>query len=253
MRKNIIAGNWKMNSSSEEGRSLVKGVLDGIHELKKTTVIFSPPFLYLKEIKDVINNRENVSISAQNMSQQENGAFTGEVSHSMLKDIGCDYVILGHSERRQYYGETNEIVNEKVLKALANNIKPILCVGETFEEYEAGKTLSVIKEQVTKGLNSVSEGDMSSVVLAYEPVWAIGTGKTSTPENADNVHGEIRKIVESLYNSSVSNSLQILYGGSVKASNSESLLAMENIDGALVGGASLKVDEFVGIIKSSEQ
>jgi len=252
MRINIIAGNWKMNSSRTDGIELVNGVLSKINELTKTEVIFAPPFVYLSNIAQLVEGKQNVYLSSQNMSDEDSGAYTGEISHAMLSEVGCKYVILGHSERRQYYGEDNAVINRKLLKALQNCLKPILCCGETFEEYEAGKTVEVIQRQVTEGLASVSESDMANVVIAYEPIWAIGTGKTSTPENANKVHGEIRNLVRNLYNSSVSEETRILYGGSVKASNSAELLQEIHIDGALVGGASLKADEFAGIIQSSE-
>ena len=242
-----------MNSSSQEGKQLVEDILKEVHSLQKSNVVFSPPFVYLKEIGELLEGKENFFLSAQNMSQNDNGAFTGEISSSMLIDVGCEYVILGHSERRQYYGETNALINKKLKKALQSGLKPILCIGESLEEYEEGKTKDVVRQQVQEGLESLTAEDIVSLVIAYEPIWAIGTGKTSTPKNANSVHYEIRKIIMDLYGQGASERLCILYGGSVKASNSKELLSMEHIDGALVGGASLKSKEFIEIIYSSEQ
>jgi triosephosphate isomerase len=213
-------------------------------------VAIAPAFIALDSVREVIK-KSPVKLAAQNCHFEDDGAYTGEISASMLKAVGCEYVILGHSERRQYFGETDEVINKKVKKVLSEGLQVILCVGETLQEREAGITQKVVEAQVRGTLNGVSESDMKFITIAYEPVWAIGTGKTATPEQAEEVHRFIRDLIQSLYSSSVAESLLIQYGGSVKGSNAKELFQMPNIDGALVGGASLKVDEFYQIIQSA--
>ncbi len=213
-------------------------------------VAIAPTFIALDSVREVIK-KSPVKLAAQNCHFEDDGAFTGEISASMLKAVGCEYVILGHSERRQYFGETDDVINKKVKKVLSEGLQVILCVGETLQEREAGITQKVVEAQVRGTLNGVSESEMKFITIAYEPVWAIGTGKTATPEQAEEVHCFIRELIHSLYSSSVSETLLIQYGGSVKGSNAKELFQMPNIDGALVGGASLKVEEFYQIIQSA--
>ncbi len=212
-------------------------------------VAIAPTFIALDSVREVIK-KSAVKLAAQNCHFEDDGAFTGEISASMLKAVGCEYAILGHSERRQYFGETDEIINKKVKKVLSEGLQVILCVGETLQEREAGITQEVVARQVRGTLNGVSESEMKFITIAYEPVWAIGTGKTATPEQAEEVHCFIRELIHSLYSPSVAENLLIQYGGSVKGSNAKDLFQMPNIDGALVGGASLKVEEFYQIIQS---
>ncbi len=213
-------------------------------------VAIAPTFIALDSVREVIK-KSPIKLAAQNCHFEDDGAFTGEISASMLKAVGCEYVILGHSERRQYFGETDEIISKKVKKVLSESMQVILCVGETLQEREAGITQAVVERQVRGALNMVSESEMKFITVAYEPVWAIGTGKTATPEQAEEVHRFIRGLIQSLYSPSVAENLLIQYGGSVKGSNAKDLFQMPNIDGALVGGASLKVEEFYQIIQST--
>jgi len=248
LRLPIIAGNWKMHKTIPETRKLVYGIVEKKAGLNnKCEVIIAPPFTALFTAGEAAKGSE-VKIAAQNIHWEEKGAFTGEVSAGMLVDAGCTYVIIGHSERRLYFGETNETVNLKVKSALKSGLKLIICVGETLSQRERGITLSVIKGQVEGGLKYLSLEDMLKVVIAYEPVWAIGTGKTATKEQAQEVHAFIRESVRNLFNDDISESLRILYGGSVKPSNIKELMSMPDIDGALVGGASLDVESFIGIV-----
>ncbi|MGE5680606.1 MAG: triose-phosphate isomerase [Bacillota bacterium] len=251
MRKKVIAGNWKMYNdipASENLISELKKALSG-QEIK-ADVIVCPPFTSLYTAGQLIKD-SSIKLGAQNMYFEENGAYTGEISAGMLKSTGCEYVILGHSERRTIFKESDQLINKKIKKALSSGLKPIFCVGETLEEREGGVTESVIKTQVTEGLSGLSADDMKSVIIAYEPVWAIGTGKTATPEQAQEVHSFIRNLVKSLYSDQVSGELIIQYGGSVKPENAATLLSQADIDGALVGGACLKADSFFSIIKSA--
>ncbi len=251
MRKKVIAGNWKMNKNLGESLSLIKEIkLAMLNISGKVDVIVCPPFTSLETGANLLKESP-VKLGAQNMHFEDSGAFTGEISASMLKSVGCEYVILGHSERRTIFNENDEMINKKLKKALSSALKPIFCVGETLEEREANRTEKVIEKQIIEGLAGIPESEMKNIIIAYEPVWAIGTGKTATPAQAEEVHVFIRNLVKRLYSPSVSDSIIIQYGGSVKPDNSKELLNMPNIDGALVGGACLKADSFVEIIKSA--
>ena len=245
MRKPIIAGNWKMHKTIAEALEFVNEVKDRVNNDKVEAVICAP-FTLLKDLKQATKGT-NIKIGAQNMHFEEQGAFTGELSPLMLKELDMDYVVIGHSERRQYFNETDETVNKKVLKALEVGIDPILCVGETLEEREAGNTKDVCKVQVEKALENVSKEDLAKVVIAYEPVWAIGTGKTATSEDANDVIAYIREVVANLYGE-LANEVRIQYGGSVKPSNVAEIMNQSDIDGALVGGASLEANDYVELV-----
>ncbi len=251
MRRKVIAGNWKMNNNLSESQNLITKLISGLSgEKLNCEVIICPPFTSLSEASSLIKNTV-IKLGAQNMYFEENGAFTGEVSASMLKSVGCEFVILGHSERRTIFGEPDQLINKKIKKALQSGLKPIFCVGETLDERESGITEQVVKRQVTEGLKEISANDMDKIIIAYEPVWAIGTGKTATPQQAEEVHLFIRNLVKDLYSVSIAENLVIQYGGSVKADNAAELLSQKDIDGALVGGACLKADSFISIIKSA--
>ena len=245
MRKPIIAGNWKMHKTIAEALEFVNEVKDRVNNDKVEAVICAP-FTLLKDLKQATKGT-NIKIGAQNMHFEEKGAFTGEISPLMLKELDMDYVVIGNSERRQYFNETDETVNKKVLKALEVGIDPILCVGETLEEREAGNTKDVCKVQVEKALENVSKEDLAKVVIAYEPVWAIGTGKTATSEDANDVIAYIREVVANLYGE-LANEVRIQYGGSVKPSNVAEIMNQSDIDGALVGGASLEANDYVELV-----
>ncbi len=245
MREWIVAGNWKMNNTMQESVALAKAIVDGVKTIKKGEVVLAPPFTALSRVSEIIKG-SHVTLAAQNMFYEDKGAYTGEIAPGMLKDIGCTYVIIGHSERRKYFHEQDKDVNLKVKKALAAGLKPIMCVGETDEERVKGITQSVVGRQVKQGLSGVEKID--NIVIAYEPVWAIGTGKVATSAQAQEVHQFIRGILKDLYGNAA-NDIRILYGGSVTKDNIGELIAMEDIDGALVGGASLKPDGFLGIIQ----
>lgn len=245
MRKPIIAGNWKMNKTIKEALEFVDAVKDRVNNDKCEAVICAP-FTILKDLKEATKGT-SIKIGAQNMHFEESGAFTGEVSPAMLKEIDVDYVVIGHSERREYFNETDETCNKKVLKALEVGIDPILCCGETLEQREAGQTKEVCKVQVERGLENVSKEDLAKVVIAYEPIWAIGTGKTATAEDANDVIAYIREVVASLYGE-LANEVRIQYGGSVKPANVAEIMGQSDIDGALVGGASLAADDYVGLL-----
>ena len=245
MRKPIIAGNWKMHKTIAEALGFVSDIKDRVNNEKVEAVICAP-FTLLKDLKEATKGT-SIKIGAQNMHFEEKGAFTGEISPLMLKELYMDYVIIGHSERRQYFNETNETVNKKVLKALEVGIDPILCVGETLEEREAGNTNDVCKVQVEKALENVSKEDIAKVVIAYEPIWAIGTGKTATSEDANDVIAYIRQVVANLYKD-LANEVRIQYGGSVKPSNVGEIMNQSDIDGALVGGASLEANDYIQLV-----
>ncbi|MEZ6094362.1 MAG: triose-phosphate isomerase [Pirellulaceae bacterium] len=250
MRKPVVAGNWKMNTSRAEAKSLATTIASA--ELSGSSeVVLCPPFVYLTDVIDAVAGSD-VGVGGQNTYFEANGAFTGEVSIPMLLDCGAKYVILGHSERRQLFGETDSLVNQKLVSALATPIVPIVCVGETLEEREAGKTSEVVQRQMEGAFSGVSEDKAALVIVAYEPVWAIGTGKTATPDQAQKVHLDLRNWLEKRYNATLSQSIRILYGGSVKGSNAAELMSQPDIDGALVGGASLKADEFLQIIAAAK-
>ncbi|MCF7933981.1 MAG: triose-phosphate isomerase [Spirochaetia bacterium] len=246
MRRSYIAGNWKMNMTASEGVVLAKELVAAAAGCT-AKVLIAPPFTTIPAVREVVKGT-NIRIGAQNMSDSESGAHTGEISVLMLKDLGLDAVILGHSERRMIYGEKDAFINRKVKLALAHDLEVILCVGETLEEREAGTVEEVVKTQLVGGLEGLSKEDMKQVVIAYEPVWAIGTGKTATPEDADNVHAYIRAEIEKLFDKEAADDVIIQYGGSVKPGNVKELMAKENIDGALVGGASLKSELFIPIV-----
>ncbi len=243
MRKSYIAGNWKMHKTVDEAIALAES-LGSVFKGSENKFMIAPPFTALKNVCDTVKGT-NILVGAQNMGPVESGAHTGEVSVLMLKEIGVKVVILGHSERRHVYGESDELINTKVKLALAHGLEVILCVGETLEQREQGITEKIIETQVNKGLSGIS--DLSNITIAYEPVWAIGTGKTATPEDADAVHGFIRELISKIYDKSAADNLIIQYGGSVKPENVKSLMSMENIDGALVGGAALTVENFTPI------
>ena len=247
MRRPFIAGNWKMNLDRAGAVALATAVAEKSRGLENVDLAIFPPSVYLDAVRGAVAG-SRLAYGAQNMSDQPNGALTGEISAAMLVDLGCRYVILGHSERRHILGETNADVHKKTLAALAANLVPIVCVGEQLAEREAGRTGEVIREQFAGSLGNLSAEQIGRVVIAYEPVWAIGTGKVATPQQAEDVHKDLRKILADRYNASIAQAIRIQYGGSVKASNAAELLAQENIDGALVGGASLKADEFLGIV-----
>jgi triosephosphate isomerase len=251
MRKTVIAGNWKMNNDLKESEKLIVELKNLLQNIKlNCDVIICPPFTSLSEASKLVSG-SLIKLGAQNMHFEENGAYTGEISASMLKSVGCEYVILGHSERRNIFGESDELINKKIKKALVAGLKPIFCVGELLEERENGTTNDVVKKQVLKGLEGISAEEMKNIIVAYEPVWAIGTGKTASPAQAQEVHEFIRDLIEIDYSLEVANNLVIQYGGSVKPENAKELLSQKDIDGALVGGACLKADSFMGIIKSA--
>jgi len=245
MRKSIIAGNWKMNKTIAESLSFVNDVKDRVKN-ENVDVVICAPFIALKDLVEATKGT-NIKIGAQNMHFEESGAYTGEVSAAMLNEIGVEYVIIGHSERRQYFNETNEAVNKKVLKALKEGLLPIVCCGETLEQREAGDTKEHCKEQIQKALKNVPKCDLEKIVIAYEPIWAIGTGKTATSEDANDVISYIRNVVRELYGNLADN-VRIQYGGSVKPSNISEIMAKSDIDGALVGGASLASEDYVNLI-----
>jgi len=246
MRKPYIAGNWKMNMTPSEGAAFAKELVEALKG-SNVKVMIAPPFVTIPSVVEAVKG-SSIIVAAQNMSDNLNGAFTGEVSALMLKDLGVNTVILGHSERRSLYGETDQFINKKVLLALSQEMDVDLCIGETLSEREGGKLEEVLTRQVTEGLKGVSEQQMKRITLAYEPVWAIGTGKTATPEDADAAHAFIRSLIAKLYTKGVAEELIIQYGGSVKASNAKALMSKEHIDGALVGGASLSVEQFLPIV-----
>ncbi|AQS60285.1 triose-phosphate isomerase [Desulforamulus ferrireducens] len=249
MRQIIIAGNWKMHKTVAEAVSFVQELKQ--KELNPAVqVVVCPPFTALAPVAEVLKG-SNIALAAQNMHWESQGAFTGEVSPVMLKELGCQYVILGHSERRQYFGETDETVNRKVKAALAQGLIPIVCVGETLEQREAGITEQVVASQTKGALQGLTAEQVAGLVIAYEPVWAIGTGKTASAEDAQQVNRYIRQVVASEFGSAAAEAVRIQYGGSVKASNAKGLMSQPDIDGGLVGGASLKVEDFVGIIENS--
>ncbi len=250
MRKKVIAGNWKMNKDLNESQSLVSGIISGLGNDDKCDVIVCPPFTSLSEVHSLIKDTP-VKLGAQNMYFEDSGAFTGEISPLMLKSVGCEYVILGHSERRNIFGETDEVINKKTKKALEKELKVIFCIGESLAQREDGVTNDVVKNQIINGLDGISADDMKNIIIAYEPIWAIGTGKTASPEQAQEVHSFIRGLISEKFSSETAENLIIQYGGSVKPDNASSLLSQPDIDGALVGGACLKADSFLSIIASA--
>ncbi len=250
MRRKLIAGNWKMNLDKAQAVALATAVAKQAASYAGVDVAVCPPSVYLDAVSAVLAG-STVGLGAQNMYHEAKGAFTGELSAAMLKDVGCRFVILGHSERRHILHETDQDINRKTLAALAAGLIPIVCVGELLAEREAGQTAKVIQTQFDGSLAGLSADQMSGTVIAYEPVWAIGTGKVATPAQAEEVHADLRKLIETRYNSAVAAKVRIQYGGSVKPDNAAELMRQPNIDGALVGGAALKVEDFIGIVKGS--
>ncbi len=248
MRKNIVAGNWKMNTTVPEGLALAKEVNEALKATKANCdVIICVPFTHLCPVADAIDANV-LGLGAENCADHKSGAYTGEVSAAMVASTGAQYVILGHSERRQYYGETSETLREKVALALENGLKPIFCIGEVLEERENGTYNEVVARQVEEGLFNLSAEDFGKIILAYEPVWAIGTGKTATAEQAEDMHAHIRAVIAGKYGKEVADNTSILYGGSCKPSNAAELFAKPDVDGGLIGGASLKCADFMGIV-----
>jgi len=247
----FIAGNWKMNKTVGEALDLVRELKTAISGVKGVEVAVAPPFTALYTVHKELEG-SSIRLAAQNLYWEEKGAFTGEVSPLMIKEIGCHYVIIGHSERRQFFGETDETVNRRIKAVLFQDLKVIFCIGETLKEREGGKTFSVVERQVEGGLKGLGDKEMKNIVIAYEPVWAVGTGKTATPEQAEEVHRFIREKIEKLYSQEVSEEIRIQYGGSVTPENIQGLMIQPNIDGALVGGASLKADSFSKIVRFKE-
>ena len=241
-----------MNLNRAGAIALAKDVVKGAHGVGDVEIAVCPPSVYLEAVAGVVRG-SNVGLGAQNMYHEANGAFTGEISAAMLVDLGCQYVILGHSERRQFLGETDDLINKKVKAALAAGLTPILCVGELLNQREAGQTADVIRTQIDGSLAGITADQLPKIVIAYEPVWAIGTGKVATPKQAEEVHSDLRKLLGQRYNDQLAQQVRIQYGGSVKPSNAAELLAQPDIDGALVGGASLKADDFLGIIAGARR
>ncbi|NQT23944.1 triose-phosphate isomerase [candidate division KSB1 bacterium] len=250
MRKLYIAGNWKMNTTTTEAEALVKELKVLVADMTEVDMAVAPPFVYLHKAVYLAKDSQ-IKVGAQNCYFESKGAFTGEIAPEMLKDVGCDFVILGHSERRHVLGETDEVINLKVKKALAAGLEVILCVGELLEEREAEQTEEVVKTQLLGGLKEISAENMAQITIAYEPVWAIGTGKTASPDQAQDVHAYIRKLLADNFSVDVANIVRIQYGGSVKPENAKELMGQPDIDGALVGGASLKADSFAAIAKAA--
>ncbi len=250
MRKPFIAGNWKMNKTAAETADLCAKLKETVGGFKEADILICPPFTSLVAAKQAIEGSV-IGLGAQNMHWEDSGAYTGEISALMIKGLGCKFVIIGHSERRKYFSETNKEVNRKIKSAISAGILPIVCVGETLEQREQGQEKEVIESQLKEGFDSLTESDLEKITIAYEPVWAIGTGKTATGDQAEEMHNFIRKWFENNFSADLAEKLRILYGGSVKPGNIDGLMKQEDIDGALVGGASLKAEDFTEIIKNS--
>lgn len=252
MRPFLIAGNWKMNCSPSETQSLIGELQDVMVEVKDhVQVLICPPFVSLTTAAEALKRLSTIELGAQNVHFQPNGAFTGEISTEMLNEIGCNFVILGHSERREYFAETDEIINKKIVRALEAGLRPILCVGEKLNERKESRHFDVVKNQLNRSLANVPFNRMRNIVIAYEPVWAIGTGETATPDQAQEVHAFIRAELDSLYGASVAGGVQILYGGSLKPDNAKEILSKPDVDGGLIGGASLKASSFTAIVSAA--
>ena len=251
-RKVIIAGNWKMNKTAAEGRALVEALKPLVADVcpSKADIVVCPPFTTIAAVVEAVRG-SNIKVGAQNVHWAESGAFTGEISAAMLKELGIDYVIIGHSERRQYFGETDATVNSRVKAALAAGLLPIICVGELLEEREGGRTEQVLSAQLEGGLAGLTGEDMRKIVIAYEPIWAIGTGKTATPEMAELTHNFIRCTLNDMFGKEIGEGVRIQYGGSMKAENAGALVAQPNIDGGLIGGAALKAESFAALIHNA--
>jgi triosephosphate isomerase len=252
MKIPFAAGNWKMCGDSHSSVDLAKAVAAGCEDVAghEVTVAVIPPFVYLQAVVKAVSG-SRVGVGAQDVYFEPKGAFTGEISASMLKDVGCAYVLCGHSERRHIIGETDELINKKVLAAIGGGLLPILCVGELLEQRDASQTEQVVERQLKAGLEGLSEAKMSALTIAYEPVWAIGTGRTATPQQAQEVHEFVRGVLTQLYDAKTAQETRILYGGSVKPENAEELMSEKDVDGVLVGGASLKADDFVKIVQAA--
>jgi len=252
MRKPFVAGNWKMNTDSRTSVELAERIASGTTEAagQSVTVAVCPPFVYLPTVAKALG-ASSIAVGAQDMYFEANGAFTGEISAAMLKDVGCVYCLCGHSERRHVIGETDELINKKVAAAIGGGLLPILCVGELLAEREASQTNEVVTRQLKEGLSGLSGEKLSAVTVAYEPVWAIGTGLTATPQQAQEVHGFIRTLLGQMYDEPLAEDMRILYGGSVKPGNAADLMSQKDVDGLLVGGASLKADDFLAIIQAA--
>lgn len=249
-RKVIIAGNWKMNKTAAEGKALVEALKPLVADITESEIVVCPTFTALAAVVEAAKG-SNIKVGAQNIHWAESGAFTGEISAEMLKETGVEYVIIGHSERRQYFGETDETVNKRTKAALAAGLKPIVCIGELLEERESGKTEQVLSTQTQGGLAGLTDEDMDNVIIAYEPVWAIGTGKTATPEMAEITQAFVREVLIDMFGKETAEKVRIQYGGSMKPDNSKDLVAQKNIDGGLIGGASLKADSFAELIRNA--
>ena len=249
-RKKIIAGNWKMNKTVAEAEDLTRGISLELAECREVDVILCPPFISLQAVGEIIADTV-IKLGAQNMHWESDGAYTGEISSAMLRALYCHYVILGHSERRAYFGESNQIVNSKVKAAIAAHLIPIVCIGETLEEREAGEMQNVVRTQVEQSLDGMLSDDLKQTIVAYEPVWAIGTGRTATPEQAQDMHAHIRKVLASMAGEEVAQSMRIQYGGSMKPANAAELLQQPDIDGGLIGGAALEARSFVEIVRAA--
>ncbi len=248
MRRSFIAGNWKLNLTNAEARELASQLVTNLSDVNDRDIVIAPVFTALSTVAETIKNSP-IQLAAQNCYPQTTGAFTGEVSPILLQDVGCNYIIIGHSERRQLMGETDNFINQKLLKILEAGIRPILCIGETLQERENNQMLDVLGRQIKGGLDNLTAAQMTDVVIAYEPIWAIGTGKTATNEQAQEAHSFIRGLVREMFNQDVADKIRILYGGSVKPNNVDGLMAQADIDGALVGGASLKAEDFIRIVR----
>jgi len=249
-RKVIIAGNWKMNKTASEAKTLVEELKAKVKDISSVDIVVCPPFTSIDAaVKAAAGS--NIKVGAQNIHWAENGAFTGEISAQMLKEAGVEYAIIGHSERRQYFGETDETVNKRLKAALAAGLKPIVCIGELLDEREGGRTEKVLFTQLEGGLADITEAQMAGIIIAYEPVWAIGTGKTATPEMAEETHCYIRQQLGDMFDQETAGKVRIQYGGSMKADNAASLVAQKNIDGGLIGGASLKADSFADLVRNA--
>jgi len=250
MRRLFVAGNWKMNLDGARAVALAQALRESIGQITDVTLAVFPPFVYLKQVADVLAG-SSIAVGGQNAYTEPEGAFTGEISGPMLLDVGCRYVILGHSERRHVIGESDELIHQKLLRALEFGLKPVLCLGETIEQRQAGQTEAVVTGQLQSALEGVSAEQMADVTIAYEPVWAIGTGETATPQQAEEVHVLLRQLLARAYDHRVAQATVIQYGGSVKPGNAAELMAMPNVDGALVGGASLKAEDFTAIVRAA--
>ncbi|HEY5812837.1 MAG TPA: triose-phosphate isomerase [Terrimicrobiaceae bacterium] len=253
MRKKIIAANWKMNMTVAETQNFLEAFRLEVEEVTAVEIVIAPPFTALPKLSELLGGSQKIRLGAQNFHHERSGAYTGEISATMLRELFVKYVIIGHSERRQIFGETDDLINKKVLAAHSNELKPILCVGETLEEREAGTEKQVLEKQLRGGLAGVTAEQLLETVIAYEPVWAIGTGKTASSEQAQDAHAHVRSVLEELSDTGTAGKVRIQYGGSVKPANAKELLNQADIDGALVGGASLEVRSFAEIVKAGQQ